>query len=269
MDLFNKALFVCRRKFYARKIGKYVNRKPSTIDAFEDVISNYRNENCFLHGGYRNIEKYFFEVGGTKQLINLLDKNFDNILSPAYTLNFKKNGVYHLLYSKPDIGYFGVEFEKYATFRSHDPIGSIWLRGKMDKSTLDLKKSFFAKNGMYGSLDNDKSITLCVGTNTVMLSLLHYLENKYNLPYRKEVVYKGVAYYDDVNFEFVEHKTTENIGILQVERERLEYDMLKEGVLKRYDFGDFVLRVKNNKDFSDFIKYKTDKDPYYLFYEKK
>ncbi|MFW5804693.1 MAG: hypothetical protein ACOCWG_05640 [bacterium] len=250
-------------------MSKYIMYCDPTIEAFEQVMAMYKNDNCFVHGGYRNIQKFFSNYGGTDKLIQILDNNFNNILSPAYTLNFKKNGIFHLKYSKPDIGYFGVEFKKYATFRSHDPIGSIWLRGNIDKSKLDLKRSFFAENGMYGLIDNDKSITMCAGTNTVMLSLLHYLEHKYKLPYRKEVIYKGVAYYDDSNFEFVEQKTTENIGTLQVERERVEYEMLKEGVLKRYDFGSFVLRIKNNKDFSDFIKEKTINDPYYLFYEKK
>ena len=66
------------------------------------------------------------------------------------------------------------------------------------------------------------------------------------MPYRKEVVYKGVIYYDDHNFEKIEHKTTENKTAGQLERERIEYDLLKEGVMKRYDFGKFSLRVFNN-----------------------
>ncbi|MDD2635208.1 MAG: AAC(3) family N-acetyltransferase [Bacteroidales bacterium] len=250
------------------KLKKHIIHKAPTIKAFEEVLGQYKNDNCFVHGGYRQIVKFFDSGGGIENLIDILDNNFSNILSPAYTLNFKKNGVFHLKYSKPDIGYFGVEFAKHATFRSHDPIGSIWFRGNIDKNQLDLKRSFFADNGMYGTIANDKSLTLCIGTDTVKLSLLHYLEYKFNLPYRKEVIYEGVAYYDDDEFEFVKQKTTENIGILQVERERVEYEMLKEGILKRYDFGNFVLRIKNNKDFADFIKTKTDKDPYYLFFEK-
>ncbi len=269
MHLFNKIRFVFRRKYFAWKLKQYIIHKPPTVEAFEKVIRSNKNENCFVHGGYRQLMSFFINDGGLDKIISILDTNFQNILSPAYTLNFKKNGVFHLKYSKPDIGFFGVEFAKYATFRSHDPIGSIWLRGVMDTGGLDLKRSFFADNGMYGTINNENSLTICLGTNTVMLSLLHYLEYKFNLPYRKKVVYKGISYYNDSEFEFVEHATTENIGILQVERERVEYDMLKEGVLKRYDFGDFAVRIKNNKDFADFIKLKTDKDPYYLFYEKK
>jgi len=269
MKLKDKAIFKFRRNYYGRKLKKYISVRDNSCKAFEEIISKYRNDNCFIHGGYSSIKRFFQKSGGIDTLIRILDDNFKNILSPAYTLTFKQHGVYHYKYSKPDIGYFGVVFGAYSNFRTLDPIGSVWVRGCLNKTDLDLKNSFFAKNGIYGCIDNKKSLTICLGTDTVMLSLLHYLEQKFQLPYRHKLVYKGIVYYDDSTFEHVEHKTTENIKVLQVERERIEYDMLKEGVMQRYDFGDFSIRVFNNQDFSDFIERKTFKNPYYLFYEKK
>lgn len=270
MKLIDKLIYKVKKRYFGWKLKKFVNRDYSSKESFKEILSNYKNTNCFVHGGYRNIQEFFGGSNNLDELIELLDENFENILSPAYTLSFKKHGVYHKKYSKPDIGFFGVLFQHHASFRSNDPIGSIWVRGKLSSEpNLDLQNSFFASNGLYGIIDNAESVTICLGTNTVMLSLLHYLEEKFELPYRKKVTYNGVIYFDDFNFKEISHITTENISTLHLERERVEYDLLNDGVLKRYDFGNFVLRVMNNKDFSDFIQKKTYKDPYYLFYEKK
>jgi aminoglycoside N3'-acetyltransferase len=270
MKLIDKFIYKFKKRYYGWKLKRFVINHNPSIDSFRSVLSQYKAMNCFIHGGSKNIESFFGSQNGLDKLMELLDANFDNILTPAYTLSFKKNGVYHKKYSKPDIGYFGVLFERFASFRSNDPIGSIWVRGKISQNdNIDLQNSFFASNGLYGIIDNSESVTICLGTNTVMLSLLHYLEEKFKVPYRKKVVYNGVIYFDDHDFRHISHTTTENISILHLERERVEYDMLKEGVLKRYDFGNFVFRIMNNKEFSNFIDRKTSKDPYYLFYEKK
>lgn len=267
MKLHDKLHFKFNRKYYNYKIRKYTHQEPATPEAFEKVMALYANEICFIHGGYRAIRNFFDPVGGLTRLINILDTNYKITVSPSYTLTFKKHGVFHLKFSKPDIGWFGNQFEKFADFRSHDPLGSMWIRGDVDPASLDLVHSFFAENGLNGYVDTPKANTLCLGTDTIMLSHLHYLEQKFKLPYRKDVVYKGVVYYDETNFEHVEHTTTENKYVLQLERERVEYDLLKEGVLHRHDFGDLVLRVMNNEAYGNFIYEKTKKDPYYLFYE--
>lgn len=267
MNLSEVLKYKFNKKYYNWKINKYIKKEPESIIAFENTIKLYSNQNCYLHGGYKAINSFFRNDGGFDRLIKILDNNFNNILSPAYTLSFKKNGVFHHKFSKPDIGQFGLIFEKYADFRSFDPIGSIWFRGSIDKSKYDLVNSFLASNSLYSFIDNNKSVTISLGTGVIRLAHLHYLEQKYNLPYRKQVTYNGVIYYDEKSYEKIEHKTTENIGTLQVERERLEYDLLREGVLHRHDFGKLVLRIINNEDFANFIRKKTEINPYYLFFE--
>jgi aminoglycoside N3'-acetyltransferase len=240
-----------------------------SLSSFKKVLSEISNENCFIYAGHKEIADFFLDKGGLDGLVKVLDENFENIIVPAYTLSFKQHGVYHQKFSKPDIGYFSVLFKDYATFRTEDPIASLWVRGSLNPNKIDLRKTFTSKSSLFGYMDSQNSITLNLGTKDVKLAHLHYLEEKFNLPYRKKVIYEGVAFFDEQKFTKIKQETTTNIGVLHFERERIEYELLKAGVLKRYDFGNLILRVMNNAEFSNFLEEKTKKNPYYLFFEKK
>lgn len=268
MKICDKIKYKAQRLYFEKKVRKYIITKEASHRAFSNIIERYQNENCFIQGGLRNIKLFFNDKGGLNAFVKKFDDYFKNILVPAYTLNFKQNRVFHHQFSKPDVGGFALEFEKYAKARTLDPVSSIWIRG-LNYDSFDLNSTFLNDKGLYAVLDSNKSTSFSIGTENLRLAHIHYLENKLKLPYRKIVSYNGVIYYDKYNFNCINHLTTENKQILHFERERIEYNMLKEGVLKRYDLGPLVIRVMNNEDYAQFLQIKTSKNPYYLFFENK
>jgi aminoglycoside N3'-acetyltransferase len=267
MNKLNKINYKLKKYYNKQKVAKFVNTQKISLDALQKALNENSNKYCFLHGGLSQINKVFNPDGGLDAVVNTLEKSFDNIISPAYTFSFKKTGYFNVKDTKPEVGWFSKEFEKFANLRTLDPIHSMWIRGKLDVSQFDLSKTF-SDNALYAFLDNENSSTISIGTENVMLSHLHYLEKKLKFDYRKSVEYPGLIIFPDGTEKKIIQETTEYTKELHVERYRLEYDMLKEGVLKRYDFGSLILRIYNNRSFYVFLKEKTLKNPYYIFYER-
>jgi aminoglycoside N3'-acetyltransferase len=267
MTVLEKAFYWLRKRFYTFLIKKYVIQEQRTITSLTEAMQNHTNRVCCIHGGAKEINSFFEQYGGTDKLIQILETCYDVILSPAYTFSFKEGRVFHQKYSRPDLSWFSVAFERYAYKRTADPMHSLWIRGNVD---LNQYQEFdtFSDKGIIASLDSKDATTISLGTDRVIISNIHYLEKKLGLPYRREVKYKGIVIDEENNLREIIHTTTENKYNLHFERERMEYDLLREGVLKRYDFGSLKLRIFNNEDFFNFLKRKTDKNPYYLFFER-
>jgi aminoglycoside N3'-acetyltransferase len=261
--MLNSIKYKLKNTFLLRRINSFTKIENPELNKLSSVISNFSNDNCSVLIGLRSFKKLKGTDNVMDNIVQLLDTSFKNIITPAYTPSFKKSGIFHALFTKPDsIGAFAVNFQKYANYRSFDPLHSYWVRGLLDPNQFDNRESF-SDNSFAAQLNSKNTTSINIGTTDFRSANIHQLEQHFNVPYRKKVTYKGIIYYDEKKHEEIEQITTENIGSSYIDFPKIEYDMLKNGLLKRYAFGDLIVRIWNNAEYFDFMQEKIKENPNY------
>jgi len=253
-----------RKKRLLREINSLSQRKEPEFSELNNVLSAYANKNCYLFVGIRQLQTIRGVDDPVKDLVDMLGSHFENVITPAFTFSFKKSGVFHAQFSRPDsIGAFARQFQPYADFRSFDPIHSFWVKGTLDPNQFELRETF-SDQGFMAQLNRGDTVVVNIGTNEMRTTNFHQLEQHFNAPYRKEVAYDGIMYFDEQRFEKISQLTTENPADLLVDREKIELDLIRAGLLKRFLFGQLYVRIWNASDFFSFVGERLKANPYYL-----
>jgi aminoglycoside N3'-acetyltransferase len=131
-----------------------------------------------------------------------------SILVPSFTYSFVKSGVFSNLFSKSETGRFSEEVRlNFSKYRSQDPIFSVldttnWLSKK--EIEIDTNQSF-GSDTLWSILDKEDCLIINIGLEHLIATHIHHIEKINNVPYRKNVVKRGIKYTDAFNYQNVEY----------------------------------------------------------------
>ncbi len=245
---------------------KQRSRSVGSVDEtlFDEVLAQYDTHNeAFVHIGLSDI-KSAFETGPYEFIRRKLNKHFSSILVPGFTQSFRETGRYHAEETKPELGAFSGLFFEDAEYRTPDPLHSVLVDGKYRFEGCNFRNTF-AEDGCYGQLESDNVLYLNVGTQWLVSTQLHYIEQVLDVPYVSVVDIEGTATFDDGKTrQIVQRNYDKNKWLYFWNRKKIVRDVLEAGVLDHHRLNGLNVYAFNAGDFRRWIEPKIEVDPYYL-----
>jgi aminoglycoside N3'-acetyltransferase len=240
------------------------NEKPVDISELHEILDNYSEERVvFVHAGLSDI-KSVFHKNPYKLLLSSLDDRFDSILTPGFTPTFRKSGIYHKLYSRPEYGAFSRLFLEDADYRTNDALHSILVKG--DYSFDDYNHfNTFSREGCWAKLDDDNVLYMNIGVPWITATQHHYIEHYYNVPYNSSKEYNGWIYYDEFRKEPITQVSYQyETEIIRRNSIKIEDYLHSKGALERYTIDGLKLMFFRAREMRDTLEPKIEQDSYYL-----
>lgn len=220
------------------------------------------NDVVFVHAGLRDVSAAF---GGSpyRFLLDRLTHHFESVLVPGFTPSFRDSGVYHKRFSRPEFGAFARLFLDDAEYRTDDPIHSILVKGPYRFDECDHADTF-GEAGCWAKLDREDVLYLNVGTDWLRSTQLHYVEQRYDVPYVDLATSTGVIYYDDTHFEDCTQRNHEETILRDFNRPKLSSALRERGVLDVHDLNGLAVRFFGAGAFRAALADDVRRDPYFL-----
>lgn len=256
---------------YANAARQYLLRNywdPSSPDAadeaeFDAVLDDYDDaEAVFVHAGLSDVRSAF---GGDPYefLLGKLTDHFESVMAPGFTPSFRQSGVYHKLYSRPQYGTFARLFLEDATYRTDDAIHSILVAGDYRFDDCDHHRSF-GPSGCWAKLDRGNVLVMNVGTNFLVTTQFHHVEQRTDVPYYATAEHEGELYRDETSHESITQTNYSYDRLCKFNRRKIERDLRRDGVLDRRDVGGLRVRFVRAGDLRRSLADRIATDPYYL-----
>jgi aminoglycoside N3'-acetyltransferase len=234
---------------------------PAVLDGALAEQSEY--DTVFVHAGLSDIKRAF---GGDpyELLVEQLTDHFETVLAPAFTPSFRETGLYHKQYSTPEFGAFSRLFHEDSDYRTDDAIHSISVKGEYRFDGCDHHDTF-AEEGCWGQLDRDNVLFMNIGTDWLVSTQIHYIEERANVPYVSRTASDGVVYYDDETHERITQYNSDKIDWLYFwNRSKIRERLRADGALDRYTIGGLDVLFFPANDMRRLLESELAADPYYL-----
>jgi len=233
----------------------------SALELIRALNEFFPKEKIYLHVGLSVLKCFTDHPYELLREALLLNRT---VIVPTFTPSFRKSGVYHKQFSKPEIGAFSVQFLDDFGNRTDDCIFSHASNKAIDLEEVDYYDTF-GERGLFAYLASENVIICNIGLQQLVSSFYHYIERVENCPYHIVKNYKGVIYYNDSTFKNVTQIChTYNVQAA-FNRNKVHKLLHKTRVIKETTFGSKVLvNYVRFKDFYEVIKGKIRHDPYFL-----
>lgn len=245
-------------------LEEYRPSKVSSADPDDvtDIFSRYADDVVFVHAGLSDVEAAF---GGDPYefLLGRLTDQFDSVLAPGFTPSFRRSGIYHKNYSRPEFGTFSQLFLDDADYRTDDAIHSILVKGDYRFDGCDHHDSF-AADGCWGKLDEENVLIANVGTDWLLTTQHHFVERYYDVPYNGLASYEGRIYYDDEHHDHVTQTNYEYEITLRRNHRKIQRMMAEKSLLDEYDLGGVSVLLFRAQDLRHALAEELARDPYYM-----
>lgn len=231
---------------------------------FEAILDRFDDENVFVHAGLSDI-KTAFDTNPYEYLYSQLETHFESILAPGYTPSFKRTGVFHLEYSRPEYGMFPVLFKEDAEYRTADPLHSILVAGPYRFDGCEISPTF-GPDGCFAQLERDNVLSLSIGTPAFRPTNIHQIECSMGVPYVRESTHEGVVYTDAVTHHEVSQTnfTNENPRLYAFNRAKMERRLKRAGVMETHSLNGLKIYAVRTGDIDAVLRPEVERDPYYL-----
>lgn len=238
--------------------------EPSPCDpaVFHHVLDRYDDDVVFTHVGLRGVRQAF-QTDPYEFLFDALTRQFESVLAPGYTPQFRQTGVYDKCYSKPAYGTWARLFLDDAEYRTDDPIHSIMVRGPYRFDGCDHHDTFCSE-GCFAQLDRDDVLVLNVGTRWLMTTQHHYVERQHDVPYQRQPTHEGVIVREDGAREEIEQINDGYALPARRAARKLQRHAVEAGVVDEYDFNGLLVLLFRAREYHDFLAGRLADDPYYL-----
>jgi len=270
MDFFKANLYTYRvfDKVKCKYTSSYSN-ELSINECWSDKFDIFTGRELFVHVGLKPFCKYYSNPQkATETIVNFLNEKLRPVsfMSQSFTPTFRKSGVYSIEHSKAEIGLFAEQFRVMSQFRTSDPIHNVsYTTQRKDKfDNIDYHDTF-GEAGFYSSLYDRDAVIVNLLTGRFVSTYLHFLEEKYKVPYkRKNVIYSGVVYSASGIYS-VEQKNHAEFYPVEFNRKKIYNLLLSKGaIVEKSIQGRVVLSMVSVKLMDEIIGNILTKNPYFL-----
>ena len=166
------------------------------------------------------------------------------IIMPTFTYSFDKNEAYDIENTKSTVGALTEFFRKQeGVSRTIHPSHSSAVWGKNKEGFLNIGKDTFDENSIFGKLHKGNGKLVFFGAPLhISCTYLHYIEQKYEVPYRcmrkyeVKIIKDGKEYEDVFSFYY-------KYSFFYTDMLRLENDLKERGLLKEVKAGEGSISV--------------------------
>lgn len=260
-----------RARIYANAAKHYLLEEYRTWDVspvpaefLDEVLSNYADDVVFVHAGLSDVKAAF---GGNpyELLFGKLSDHFESILAPGFTPSFRRSGIYHKIYSRPEWGgTFSRLFLQDSDYRTNDAVHSILVKGDYRFENCNHQDSF-GSDGCWGKLDEEDVLIANIGTDWLLSTQHHYIERYYDVPYNAPKDHEGHIYYGEETHERITQTNyTYDFRALRRNHLKIQRMMAEKGLLDVYDLGGLQVLFFRARDLRLALGEELVDDPYYM-----
>lgn len=251
------------RHYLIKKSDPAVGSVPEEL--FETVLRQYSDvDTVFVHIGLSDVSSAF-DGDPYDFIMDRLEAEFSSILAPGFTKSFRESHKFDVRESEPELGAFSsLFFGRDMEYRTPDPLHSIMVKGDYRFEGCDFRDTF-SEDGCYGRLENDDVLCLNVGTQWLVSTQLHYLEQYFDVPYVDTVDIDGeIVLEDGTEKQITQTNYDKNNYIYFWNRRKICEDMLEEGRLDHYELNGLSVTGFRLQNLAELVGSKVQDDPYYL-----
>lgn len=252
-----------------KKIEKKFNRDFSTLLKVHKVK---KKDIVFLHVKLKNIKKNYkisYKRLSTIIIKSLQKRAVKNILVPSFFYSFSSKKKFDVNETKSENGFFSEFFRKnFAEYRSNDPFFSLCFLNKKNIKSKEKKINFnssFQKNTIWDELFKNNVTIINIGLDHLIITLIHYIEYTYKVPYRNFFNRKGYKKFGNkfipVTYNLYGRKNLNNI---ELDWSKIERFLISKKVIKNLDKSTFNFKCFKIKSAAKALKPMISKDPYFL-----
>lgn len=253
------------RQLYTNRLAESFRDTSASsfpIAELQSVLDEYDDSVIFVHVGLSDVNSAFGERS-YDQLCSALTSQFESVLAPGFTPSFRKSGVYHKEYSRPQVGMFPLLFMGDSEYRTNDPIHSIQVAGEYRFDECDHRNTF-DPDGCYAQLDDDNVLIANIGTNKLVSTQFHYVSLQADPPYHTTDTHSGEIYYDETAHQEIT-QTNDAFEPTHVwNRWKMERYLEEQGVLDDRSRNGLKLTFMRARDMREALEPKIERDPYYM-----
>ena len=247
------------------------------IKKFEKDLKDCLLENKFekrtiiiLHVKLKSLKKYYnipYDTLTKKILELLAPTKPKNIIVPSFTYSFTSNKPFDKANSISEVGVFSEIFRlQHSKYRTNDPIFSFCHIKTVKKEYDNVNfNAAFTTNSIWDYFYNKNVTILNIGLDHLVVSLIHYLEFIYKVPYRKLIKIKGTVISEkkrkSLTYDFY---AREKNCIYALDWHKIEADLIKNNIMKINSKKNLNFKCIRILELSKFVEYKIKENPYYL-----
>jgi len=224
-----------------------------------------KTEAAVIFVGLKQI-KYSLNIDNPLKFVDsIIKKYFDTQIVPTFTPSVLKTGVYDVRYTLSENGTFSNYFLKSSDYRTLSPFKSYAISGKLVSEIKQIQVfNDYLENGMFDYINRKNIISLNIGTIDVRPSTIHYCEYVSNVPYLKPRIIPVQIINENGNKSINNYYYLDYKRNVKFNRNKIERDLLKNGILTRLIVNDLVIRLINEQYCFEYLTNRLKKDPYYL-----
>lgn len=233
-------------------------------------FKDYNFENTLVHSDINYALKLpFNKETFLKDHLNMLLEitNNSELYFPSFNYNYLKNNIYDTFLDKSQVGILSEFFRNYTSqWRSEVPVFS--FTGKIDPNLH--KENLidpFGKNSFFNFLYKNNSGMIHYGSSFITTTFIHYVERISELLiYRYDKVFNGSILNNNnlIKDTSLLYHVRPKGHEFDYDWNRIEKDLIQEGILKLYKNGRTRITYFSIKDLVDFWLSKMKDDNYYF-----
>jgi len=192
-DAFRRRVLGRSRRFAA---------SPTRIPDLATVLHD-RYSHGLIHVGLSQVESVS-AAAAAEAVLSELEAALSCFCVPAFTPSFRKNRVFDIKKSIPEVGSFSRFCMDRQNFRTRDPIHSLFVFKDAGRSILALPtRDTFAPGGVYETFITPGSCWINIGTPEIVSTALHFIERAAVVPYLLKETIEGTIIDETGNEEQV------------------------------------------------------------------
>jgi aminoglycoside 3-N-acetyltransferase len=229
-----------------------------------------KNENIFLHCRLKGMEgsKKNYSLLCKKIIKLLYDRKPKSIIIPTYTYSFTKNFVFNQNLSASETGRFSEEIRKTAdsSLRTLDPIFSHVILQNSNFLEEKISTRSFGNRTIFHKFVQDKGVIVNLNLEDITTPLFHFLEYKFNVPYRKNRIFCGDIVKKNkskikIKYNFFCRKKN---SLITIDRKKILKDLKKNNIVFEKKSKKNILRWFYSDKLIKFLSKKLKNNPNYL-----
>ncbi|TLD83465.1 acetyltransferase [Helicobacter sp. MIT 11-5569] len=172
-----------------------------------------------------------------------------NVLIPTFTYSFCENKIFDVCNTPSKVGMLGDFFLKNGAIRTHCPIFSFAIKGKLAKELCQISNEALGKDSIFDKMLHLNSKILTFGNQYLGYTFVHFVESVANVPYRFDKTFSGILK-DELGLESqksvvykVRHLDQDSI----LDYVKIAHFLKDLGILKVMEFGGGDIGVMDYK----------------------